>query len=321
MYPTFYLGPLDFPAYFTMLTIGYLLAVMLAWKETFKIPGVDPNKFLDLSIIMLITGLIGARLLHVVADGYLQDYINLCLDPLQVKGRMLPGNIPCVTDDQCLSAQIGELCNPDGGACHQGRDCFRWIKVWYGGLAFYGGLLLAIPVGIWYMSRHKARLPFWKIADLAGFGIPLGLIFGRIGCFLAGCCFGAVTDDGHWHLNFPKGSPAWERHHELHLLARGATESLPVIPTQVIQIITNAIMLVVCYWMYKKWRKFDGQVFVAFMILYAVFRFIVEFFRDDHRGTWLADSLSTSQLLAIPAVLVSVVLGFYLRKRSKSLGA
>ncbi len=67
MHPTFQLGPLDFPAYFTFLTLGYLLAVMLAWRESFKTTGVDPNKLLDLSIVMLIAGVLGARLLHVVA--------------------------------------------------------------------------------------------------------------------------------------------------------------------------------------------------------------------------------------------------------------
>lgn len=320
MHPTFYLGPLDFPAYFTMLTIGYLLAVMLAWRESFKTPGVDPNKLLDLSIILLIAGLVGARLLHVIADGSLDDYINLCLDPLKVKGRSLPGGQLCTSDEQCIAAQAGELCNTAVGTCHQGRDCLRWIKVWYGGLAFYGGLFLAIAVGVWYIRRHKDKIDFWKMADLAGFGIPLGLIFGRIGCLLAGCCFGAVTDSEHCNLTFPKGSPAWERHQELHLLARGASEALPVIPTQLYQIITNTIMFIICYAMFKKWRKFDGQIFVVFMTLYAVFRFWVEFYRDDHRGVWLGGALSTSQLLAIPAVIVSLGLGYYLWKRSRRQG-
>ncbi len=315
MHPTFYVGPLEFPAYFTFLTIGYLLAVMMAWRETLRTKGVDPNKFLDLSIIILVAGLVGARLLHVIADGYFTDYVNLCIDPLQVKGRGLPNGVPCVDDAQCIAANAGQLCHPDAGTCHQGRDCFRWIKVWYGGLAFYGGMFLATVVGMWYIHRHRTKMDFWKTADLAGFGISFGLIFGRVGCLFAGCCFGAVTEADSFNLVFPQGSPAWERHMELGLITRHAHESLPVIPTQVIQIITNTILFLTCYIMYKKWRKFDGQVFVTFLALYAIFRFAVEFVRDDHRGVWLGGYLSTSQILAIPALIASVWMGIYLRRR------
>jgi len=67
--------------------------------------------------------------------------------------------------------------------------------------------------------------------------------------------------------------------------------------------------------MYKKWRKFDGQVFVTFLALYAIFRFAVEFVRDDHRGVWLGGYLSTSQILAIPALIGSVWMGLYLYRR------
>jgi phosphatidylglycerol:prolipoprotein diacylglycerol transferase len=62
------------------------------------------------------------------------------------------------------------------------------FKIWEGGLVFYGGLLLAIGVSLWYMRWH--RLPIWKVADLISPLIALGLFFGRIGCFFAGCCYG-----------------------------------------------------------------------------------------------------------------------------------
>ena len=318
MYPTFHVGPLEFPAYFTFLTFGYLLAVMLAWRESFKIDGVDPNKLLDLSIVLLITGLLGARLLHVVADGHWDDYVNLCLDPFKVEGRHLPRGVPCITDAECLGADRGELCNIETGMCHPGRDCFRAIKIWYGGLAFYGGLFLCIPVGIWYIHRHRARLVLWRMADLAGFGIALGLIFGRLGCWFAGCCFGGVTHASHGAV-FPKYSPAWDRHIELELITKAAEAPLPVIPTQLIHVFFNAAIFVTCYMLFKKWRKFDGIVFWTFMGLYAISRFIIEFWRDDHRGVWLGGTLSTSQLLGIPAVLGAVVMLVVLKKRHERL--
>lgn len=318
MHPTFHVGPLDFPAYFTFLTFGYLLAVMLAWRETFRTDGVDPNKLLDLSIVLLITGLLGARLLHVIADGHFQDYVNLCLDPFAIEGKHLPGGVACIEDAACVSADKGELCNLVTGTCHPARDCLRSIKIWYGGLAFYGGLLLCIPVGIWYILRNRDRMELWKVADLAGFGIALGLVFGRIGCWFAGCCFGGVTH-GHGGVVFPKYSPAWDRHLELELITRSAEAPLPVIPTQLIHVVTNALIFLCCYWMFKKWRKFDGIVFWSFMALYAVSRFVIEFWRDDHRGVWLGESISTSQLLGIPVVIASGIMLHVLWKRGRRL--
>ncbi len=321
MHPTLHLGPLDFPSYYTMLTIGYLLAVLLAFREAQRNPGVDPNKFLDLSIILLIAGLFGARLLHVLADGYLQDYINLCLDPMKVQGKPLPasfaqGRTECLFDYECVDAGVGQLCNVDAGTCHPGRDCFRWAKIWYGGLAFYGGLFFAALVAVWYIHKHRDRMNFWKVADLAGFGIALGLIFGRIGCWLAGCCFGYHTEHAIG-VEFPKYSPAWDRHVEVGLLAKGAAHSLPVIPTQLIHVVSNALIFVVTYAVYKKWRKFDGIVFGLFMILYAISRFVIEFFRDDHRGVWLGNTLSTSQLLGIPTILIGIFALWWMGRRSR----
>lgn len=314
MHPTFYLGPLEFPAYFTFLTIGYLAAVMLAWRQTFKTSDIDPNKLLDLSVVLLVGGLVGARLLHVIADGSFDDYVNLCVDPLKVKGEYLPGGALCTSDAECAAAEKGELCNLAAGTCHQGRDCLRWIKVWYGGLAFYGSLVVDIPLGIWYAQRHRKRLPLWKVSDLAGFAIPLGLAFGRIGCWCAGCCFGRVTSHPIGVV-FPKYSPAWDRHIELGLLDKSAPHSLPVIPTQLFHAASNFLIFLFCFWMYKKWRRFDGVVFWTFMALYAVSRFILEFWRDDHRGVWLGETLSTSQIIAIPALITAVVMLLVLRKR------
>lgn len=315
MHPTFYLGPLEFPAYFTFLTIGYLCAVLLAWKHTFRMTGVDPNKLLDLSIVLLLSGLVGARLLHVLADGYLDDYINLCLDPLKVKGRHLKGMVPCTADEQCATAEIGEICNLAAGTCHQARDCLRAFKVWYGGLAFYGALIVCLPIGIGYMLRHKDRLDLWKVADLAGFGIPLGLVFGRIGCWFAGCCFGA-TSDHECAVTFPKWSPAWERHVDLKLITKAAGSSLPVIPVQLLQVGVNLAMFLFCYWMFRRWRRFDGQVFWSWVAFYAVQRFGMEYLRDDYRGIWFGGTVSTSQLIGIPMLLAAAVMLLLLHRRS-----
>ena len=63
------------------------------------------------------------------------------------------------------------------------------FAIWKGGLVFYGGVLAAVPVGIWYVKRHG--LPVWKTADIMAPSVAIGQVFGRLGCFFAGCCYGA----------------------------------------------------------------------------------------------------------------------------------
>jgi len=134
MIPTFELGPLEFPAYFTLLTVGFMLAIWLGWRESPRV-GVDQNQLLDLALLVLVMGIVGSRLLHVVADGYWDDYVNLCLDPLQIEGRALPKGYRCNADYVCAAWGRGELCDTATGLCHPGRDCLRAFKIWYGGLA------------------------------------------------------------------------------------------------------------------------------------------------------------------------------------------
>lgn len=303
MIPTFELGPLTFPAYFTLLTIGFMFAFWLGWKEAPRV-GVDQNQMLDLSLLVLVLGLVGARVLHVIADGYFDDYVNLCLDPFLVKGKALPRGWHCPSDFVCQVWQRGELCNPDTGLCHPGRDCLRTLKIWYGGLAYYGGFLAAFAGAMWFIARKK--MPVWKVCDIGGFTIALGLVFGRIGCFFAGCCFGAPCETFPG-MSFPKGSPAWQRHVDEHLITRIADMSLPVHPTQLYLVVTNTILFVVTYWMFRKRRTYDGKVLWWFMLLYGVFRTGVEFWRDDDRGVWLG-GISTSQLISIPLIVIALVM-------------
>ena len=302
MYPTFNLG-LDFPAYFTLLMVGYVLVVRLGVRDAPRM-GLDRNRLLDLSLWLIAAGIIGARGLHVFADGQLDDYVNLCRDPLAVHGEVLPSGKKCKSDEQCVKADLGELCHPTAGTCHQGQDCLRAFKFWYGGLTYYGGLGLASLVGILYLRRYK--MPLWRVGDLAGFAIPLGLVFGRVGCFLAGCCFGEVCPYAFGGIAFPAGSPAWERHRDLGLIAKNATESLQVWPTQLWEAAAClAIFLFTYFWMRPR-RRFDGQIFFVSMMLYAVARFVIEFWRDDPRGGLLG--LSTSQLLGFPLFAFGAVM-------------
>lgn len=295
MHPSFDLwGLTSLPAYFTFLMVGFTLAILWVHAEGVR-RGLDGNSLLDLGLLMLVCGLVGSRVLHVFADGQLQDYINLCLDPDQVSSLAMSTGA-CTGDDQCLLAGLGDRCLPDG-RCGQYRDCLRVFKIWYGGYAYYGGLLLAVPTGLWFLRRR--RLPVWQVADLASFGISLGLVFGRFGCFLAGCCFGETTDSA-LGLQFPAGSPAWDRHVHAHQITALTPQSLAVHPTQLYEAAACALLCVVCFALVRRGVRFSGQAFFVFIGGYSLFRIAIEAFRDDDRGLWLGGDWSTSQLISLP---------------------
>ena len=312
MFPSFELGPLSFPAYFTLLMIGFLVAIHLAVSQCDRV-GVDRNRMLDMSILVILAGIGGSRLLHVVADGYFMDYVHLCVDPLQVEPQLLPGERLCTEDAQCVQHDRGDLCHPDEGTCHPGQDCLRAFKFWYGGLTYYGGFIGAFLVAYWFVRR--TRMPTWRVADLTGFGIALGLVFGRVGCFLSGCCFGARTGS-FIGLSFPRKSPAWHAHVKEHLISHGAPESLAVYPSQVFHALSNLGIFLICFWMFRRRRSYDGKVFWWFIALYAVSRFVLEYWRADQRGEWFFGLVSTSQLISIPLLAVALLMMRHLKRRA-----
>jgi phosphatidylglycerol:prolipoprotein diacylglycerol transferase len=131
---------------------------------------------------------------------------------------------------------------------------------------------------------------------MAGMVVPVGLTFGRMGCTLAGCCFGKAWDSS-WALSFPGQSPASEAQWKDKLLQQPSEPSLPVHPTQLYEALASlAIAAFLTLYLHER-KRYDGQIFLAFMALYAGARFVIEFFRDDDRGGLLG--LSTSQLIGL----------------------
>ncbi len=288
-----------FPAYFVLLLSGFLFATAAGALWARRI-GESPDVIVDLGLAMLLAGVVGARLLHVVADGYFWDYVHLCTDPSKV--------IWPVERADCLSAAYGGVWDAAAGVCHPSApDCFAWAKFWAGGLTYYGGLLGASGAA-WLLLKRDA-FPFWKAADMAGFAIPLGLGFGRMGCLMAGCCFGA-TCDLPWAVSFPWRSAASEEQFRDHLLASPRMWSLPVHPTQIYESAASLAIVGVCLlWVHGR-KRYDGQVFAAFLALYAVARFLLETLRRDDRGGLLA--LSTSQWLGL--VMLGVAAAIHLKR-------
>jgi phosphatidylglycerol---prolipoprotein diacylglyceryl transferase len=147
---------------------------------------------------------------------------------------------------------------------------------------------------------------------MAGFAIPIGLAFGRMGCLLAGCCFGAVTPLP-WGLSFPPRSPASEEQAKAHVLESVRMWSQPVHPTQIYEAAASLGIAAFClFWVLPR-KRYDGQVFAVSLALYAVARFLVEILRRDARGG--AGGLSTSQLIGL-GLLVAAALIHRARVRS-----
>lgn len=286
-----------FPSYFVLLLSGFLFATAAGalWAQRV---GESADVVVDLGLAMLLAGVAGARLLHVFADGHFTEYVHLCTDPSLVYWPL--------DRTECVSPAYGGVWDAAQSACHpRGRDCFAWAEFWAGGLTYYGGLAGA-SFAAWYLLRRD-RFPFWKAADMAGFAIPLGLAFGRMGCLLAGCCFGA-TCDLPWAVAFPWHSAASEEQFRDHLLASARMWSLPVHPTQIYESAASLAIAATCALYIHPRKRYDGQVFAASMAMYAVARFLLETLRRDDRGG--AVGLSTSQLLGVGLLGVAALVHF-----------
>ena len=291
----FRLFDVGFPSYFVLLLSGFLFATALGVLWARRI-GMNPDVIVDLGLAMLLAGVAGSRILHVLADGYFMDYVHLCTDPSAVDWPL--------DRAECVSAAYGGQWDAVKGVCHpQVRDCLAWAKFWAGGLTYYGGFLGATGAAVFLLRRDK--FPFWKAADMAGFAIPMGLAFGRMGCLLAGCCFGATTSLP-WGLSFPPRSPASEEQAKTHLIESVRMWSLPVHPTQIYESAASLAIAAFClFWVLPR-KRYDGQVFAASLVLYAVARFLVEILRRDARGG--AGGLSTSQLIGIGLIVAAALI-------------
>lgn len=160
-----------------------------------------------------------------------------------------------------------------------------WLEIFMvqkGGLVFYGGLIGATGAGLLYVWKNK--LPVWKFADTLAPSIALGYVPGRLGCLMNGCCYGKDTDLP-WGIHFPPGHDTFG--HGVH-------------PTQIYDSLLSLALYLGLAWLYRR-KKFDGQVFAAYLLCYAVTRSIVESFRGDYPERYFGG-------VATPAHLVSIVI-------------
>lgn len=200
-----------------------------------------------------------------------------------------------------------------------------WIAIWKGGLVFQGAIPVVLPVIYFYLKRHS--IPFLGACDIIMPYVPLGHAFGRLGCFMYGCCYGKVTDlpwgiparRVPWDTSVaPHGSPAYmdhlERFPDITVMDHW---SHAIHPTQ----IYSALGLLLMCWMIlcarRRFRDIPGVALGAYFLIYGVFRFIVEFFRGDHNPVRFAN-LTDQQVFSLGLAVLGIGLLMYLKRRSGS---
>jgi phosphatidylglycerol:prolipoprotein diacylglycerol transferase len=253
MYPILLeLGPLTVYTYGLLLAAAYLLGLKLAMVRG-QARGLDSARVLDLGIYIIISALIGAKLLLVFTD-----FRTFVSDPREL-----------------------------------------WTLARSGGV-FYGGLILAVIVALWYIRR--VGLPLWTTCDVFAPGIALGHVIGRLGCLFAGCCYGKPTTLP-WGITFTNPDAARNV---------GTPLGVPLHPTQIYEAGAELAILMILLATERKGRPFAGRTFWLYMLLYAISRFVIEFYRGDARGT--VGIFSTSQFISIVLAPLAVVMLVYLRR-------
>lgn len=166
---------------------------------------------------------------------------------------------------------------------------------------FYGGLVLATIVGFALVRRYQ--LPVWTTADLYAPGIALGHVIGRLGCFLAGCCWGRATDVA-WAVTFTDPAAA---------MNVGTPLNVPLHPTQLYEAGAELLILGLLLVTERKGRYFPGRTFWLYMLLYGITRFIIEIYRGDPRGEIIG--ITTSQFVSVLLVPISIAMLIWLSRR------
>ncbi len=242
-------------SYGVLLAAAYMLGLQFALVRA-RTRGLDRQRVMDLGIWIIISALVGAKLLLFIVD----------------------------------FRQFTASWNDFFGLARSGG-------------VFYGGLILAVVVALWYLHRH--RMPLWTTTDVFAPGIALGHVVGRMGCLLAGCCFGRPTSVP-WAITF---------HSPVAASNVGTPLGVPLHPTQLYDAGAELLILGVLLWMERGRGQlsFPGRTFWTYLLLYGVSRFVIEFYRGDHRG--MIGVLSTSQFVSIVLVPLSIVMLVVLSRR------
>jgi phosphatidylglycerol:prolipoprotein diacylglycerol transferase len=240
----FHIGP-GFPvhSYGFLLAVGMVFGVALAVRRGRSV-GIATADTLDLTFYAIVVGLLGARLLYVLMHA--SDYARLCagMGGGRAFGRIL-------------------------------SDCAAPLRFWQGGLVFLGGALLAALIVL--LSARRKGLGLGNVADVLVPSVSLAHIFGRLGCFMVGCCYGKPWNAG---VHFPPDSVAYSELVSRRVILLGAACTPGVHPTQLYEAGGELLIFIGLLWLWRR-RKFPGSIALAYAFAYGILRFLVEVFRDD----------------------------------------
>jgi phosphatidylglycerol:prolipoprotein diacylglycerol transferase len=175
------------------------------------------------------------------------------------------------------------------------------------GGGFYGGFIGAALFAIWYVKSRG--LPLLKVFDAFAPAVAVGQCIGRWGCFSAGDDYGKVAYHSHLAVVFTN---------QYSHVMTGVPLGVPLYPVQLFESFLTFIIFLALLWLYRHKTR-DGQVFVAYLMMYAVARFFLEYYRGDpDRGFFFHHLLSTAQVVAIVAFTVGGVLLYVLHRSGQA---
>jgi len=184
-------------------------------------------------------------------------------------------------------------------------DVFQY---WKGGIVYYGGIFGGFLAFLIYCKFRK--LPVRPYMDALTPSIAVGTLFGRLGCFLNGCCYGDVCHLP-WAVSFPPHSPPWESEVRFKMIPPDALASLPLHPTQIYSAIDAFVLLVVLS-AYYPLRRRDGEVFGVLLLTYPITRFLIEYLRNDEGIFFLG--LTISQTISVGMLAICAAYWFWLSR-------
>jgi len=186
------------------------------------------------------------------------------------------------------------------------------VALWDGGIVFYGSIIGGV-IGLFAYCRVRKLDPI-AMCDVIAPSLFIGSGFGRIGCFLYGCCFGHACSLP-WAVQFPRDSLTFERLVQRGTVSPEAMQTIPLHPTQLYSSAASFLLAGLLAWVFRH-RRFDGQVIALAWILYPVNRYVLEVFRNDEPAR-LGTGQTFSQLMSLALVLSGVAAFFWFSRRGK----
>ena len=265
------LGPLPIRWFGILVVLGFLAAAKVASMRNERMKLLTGEESFDLAFWVLLAGLVGARLLHVIQRS--EEYA----------GRPL-----------------------------------EMLKIWDGGLVWYGGAIASTLYAWYWLARRKKDL--WAASDSLALAVPLGHAIGRIGCFMAGCDYGKKVEFPEsesppwWSVHFP--TPVLGDRNDPCLVPRDfrydpeTDREVWLHPAQLYEFAVLLLIFVILFVIDRRTKgQFRGRLVGLYLVLYAVGRTVVEAFRGDaDRGTYFGGSVSFSQIVSALMFVAGILL-------------